>query len=269
MNQHTLARARLNGAGWAHPYGHLPFSPVLYADGGDGSGSAGDGAAAPAAPAEASQGSQQQPLQQAVQQALQPAAPAASANPWDGFQWDGNVDSLPGPVAKIIREAREEAGKSRTVAKQNAATEAREELLATISKAVGMDTGDTPPTPEQLTQQLMESHVELSSAQERAASAAIELHVYKAAHRLGANADALLDSRAFCDAIDSIDAAADPAAFNSAVEKAINAALGQNPNLRAQISAASGGDLSGGTGEGAARQRPTSLSAAVRGAFGT
>ncbi|MER5482925.1 hypothetical protein ABT024_06875 [Streptomyces sp. NPDC002812] len=265
MNQHTLARVRLDGAGWAHPYGHSPFAPFLYADGGDGSG---DGSGAPAAAAgEAGQGTQQ-PLHQAVQQAMQPPAQPA-ANPWDGFQWDGNVDSLPDPVAKIIREAREEAGKSRTVAKQNAATEAREELLATISKAVGMDTGDTPPTPEQLTQQLMESHVELSSAQERATSAAIELHVYKAATRLGVNADALLDSRAFCDAIDNIDAAADPAAFNSAVEHAINAALGQNPNLRAQLSAASGGDLSGGTGEGSARQRPTSLTAAVRGALGT
>lgn len=267
MNKHTLARVRLDGAGWAHPYGHSPFSPFLYADGGDGSGAAGDGGAPAAAAGESGQGAQQ-PLHQAVQQAMQPPAPPAP-NPWDGFQWDGNVDSLPDPVAKIIREAREEAGKSRTVAKQNAAAEAREELLATISKAVGMDTGDTPPTPEQLTQQLTESRVELSSAQEQAASSAIELHVYKAAIRLGANADALLDSRAFCDAIDGIDASGDPAAFNSAVEKAINAALGQNPNLRAQVSAASGGDLSGGTGEGSARQRPTSLSAAVRGSFGT
>ncbi|MFF6940460.1 hypothetical protein [Streptomyces lavendulae] len=265
MNKYTSARVRLDGAGWAHPYGHSPFAPFLYADGGDGSGASGEAPAAAAG--EAGQGTQQ-PLHQAVQQAMQPPAPPAS-NPWNGFQWDGNVDSLPDPIAKIIREAREEAGKARTVAKANAATEAREELLATISKAVGMDSGDTPPTPEQLTQQLMQSHSELSAAQEQAASAAIELHVYKAAHRLGANADALLDSRAFCDAIDSIDASQDPAAFNGAVEKAINAALGANPNLRAHISAPSGADLSGGTGEGSTRQRPTSLSAAVRGSFGT
>ncbi|MGW3572184.1 hypothetical protein ACWDSL_51480, partial [Streptomyces sp. NPDC000941] len=178
--------------------------------------------------------------------------------------------SLPAPVAKVIRDAREEAGKARTVAKQNAADEARKELLASISKAVGLDDGDAPPSPEELTQQLMQSRSELSTAQEQAASAAIELHVYRAAHRLGADADALLDSRSFCDTVDSIDVSDDPKAFNAAVEKAINEALGRNPALRAPTSAGrSGGDLSGGSGEGGTKARPTSLSAAVRGAFGT
>lgn len=260
MNKHTLARVRLDGAGWAHPYGHSLFSPCLYADGGDGAGSGGDGAAASPAGGEGSQGTQQ-PLQQSVQQGLKPPAQPAS-KAWDGFQWDGNVDSLPDPVAKIIREAREEAGKSRTVAKQNAAAEAREELLATISKAVGLDTGDTPPTPEQLTQQLMQSHTELSTAQEQAAAAAIELHVYKTANRLGANADALLDSRAFCDSIDAIDASATPEAFNTEVEKAITKALDSNPQLRAVPGAPrrGGGDFAGGPGT---TGRPASLGQAI------
>lgn len=269
MHKRTLARTRLDGAGWAHPYTTGPFSPYWYADGGDGdgsgSGSAGGDPSLGAADAARTSQEGQQPAQTAGKQ---PTPAEQPKDPWAAFQWDGKVDSLPADVAKVIREAREEAGKARTVAKQNAADEARQELLASISKAVGLDGGEKPPTPEELTQQLMQSHNERTAAQEQAASAAIELHVYKAANRLGANADALLDSRAFCDEIDNLDPS-DPKAFNTAVEKAINEALGRDPRLRAQGAGQSGPDLSGGTGEGAARQRPTSLSAAVRGAFNT
>jgi hypothetical protein len=258
MNKHTLARVRLDGAGWAHPYSTGPFSPVLYADGGgDGGGSGssggdGDGGSALLGAGAGDQGGQQSG--QSGSQSGSQSGQSGSADPWAAFQWDGKVDSLPPDVAKVIREAREEAGKSRTIAKQNAAEEARKELLATISKAVGLGSDDAPPSPEELTRQLQESHHARTTAEEQAAAAAIELHIYKTAQRLGANADALLDSRAFCDQIDSLDPS-DPKAFNAAVERTINEALGRNPNLRAQSVGRSGGDLSGGTGEGTAQKR--------------
>lgn len=267
MRKNTLARTRLDGAGWAHPYGHGPFAP-WYADGGDGDGSgsgspaAGDSSLTAAVTASTTEA-------QAAQPAGKPAAPSEQPkDPWAAYQWDGKVDSLPADVAKVIRDAREEAGKARTVAKQNAADEARKELLATISKAVGLDDGETPPTPEELTRQLTQSQSALTTAQEQAASAAIELHVYRTAHRLGADADALLDSRQFCDAVDELDPS-DPKAFNAAVEKAINEALGRDPRLRAQGAGRSGADLSGGTGEGAATRRTGSLAGAIQNHYQT
>jgi hypothetical protein len=226
----TLARHRLDGPGWAHPYEHGPFSPVVYADGGDGAGSESGSAGADDS---SGQGGQQ-----------------SGSDPWAGFQWDGKVDSLPGPVAKVIRDAREEAGKARTVAKQNAANEARQQLTQDIGKALGLIDGNKAPTPEELTEQLRQSHGALTTAQEQAASAAIELNVYKTAHRLGADADALLDSRQFCDTVDNIDPGLDEQAFATAVEQAIQAALGRNPSLRARGAGRSGGDMGGAGGSG-------------------
>ncbi|NUK22064.1 hypothetical protein [Streptomyces lunaelactis] len=228
MHRNTLARARLDGAGWAHPYTD-PF--VCYADSaaGDASGSTGTG------PGSDPGGS-----------------PGGSPNPggqpgsWEGFQWDGKVDSLPEPVAKVIREAREEAGKARTVAKQNAAAEARQQMAQDIGKALGLVEGDKAPTPEELTTQLRDSQTAITSAQEQAAAAAIELHVYKTAARLGADADALLDSRAFCDTIDALDPGQAPEQFNGAVQQAIEAALHRNPGMRARTAGRSGADLGGG-----------------------
>jgi len=245
MHKRSLARHRLDGAGWAHPYGHGPFSPIVYADGGDGAGSGPDSGAA----GDGTGGG---------------TPPPPAAGPWDGFTWDGKVDSLPADVAKVIREAREEAGKARTTAKENAATQARQELLATLSKAVGLDT-DKPPTAEELTRQLTTATSERTVAQEDAAAARIELHVFRTATRLGADAESLLDSRSFCDAIDAIDTE-DPAKFNNDVETAINNAISANPQLRAgQVPRRGGGDFAGGPGTAG---RPTSLQDAVSARLG-
>lgn len=262
MHKTTLARARLDGAGWAHPYGTHPFSPIVYADGGDGAGSgSGSGGAGDGGP---SGGSGAGAGGQGGQQSGPSGSQSGSADPWADFQWDGKVDSLPADVAKVIKDAREEAGKSRTVAKQNAAEEARQELLGTISKALGVE-GDKPPTPEELTRQLTQSQSALSAAQEQATSAAIELHVYKTALRLGADADALLDSRSFCDKIDNIDVSK-PEAFNTEVEAAITEALDANPKLRTGlVPRRGGGDFTGGPGT---RQRPTSLHDAIAARLG-
>jgi len=262
MRTRTLARHRLDGSGWAHPYGHGPFSPIVYADGG---GDGGDGGASGPSGGASGDGSGSSGRGSGDQRGdVSGQSGPAPDNPWAGFQWDGKVESLPPDVAKVIKEAREEAGKSRVVAKQNAANEARQELLETIAKAVGIE-ADKPPTPEQLTQQLTESRTALQQAEQRAVSAEIELHVYKTAVRLGADADALLDSRSFCDRIDSIDVSK-PENFNSEVEAAITEAIDANPMLRAgRAPRRGGGDFTGGPG---ASKRPTSLHDAIAARLG-
>jgi len=48
------------------------------------------------------------------------------------YKWDGKIESLPPEVQKVITEARADAGKARTTAKEQAAEEARTELLAKL-----------------------------------------------------------------------------------------------------------------------------------------
>jgi len=224
MRKQTTARHRLDGAGWAHPYRTGPFDPYLYADGGaaDDSGTLPGGAPAV------------DPGQLPEQPEQRPEAPGQ------------DVSSLPDWAQKLITDARAEAGKARTVAKQNAAQEARQQLTTDIGKALGLIEGDKAPTPEELTSQLRDSHGALTAAREEAAAAAIELHVYRTASKLGADADALLDSRAFCDTIDAIPADSDAEAFSTAVRQAIEAAMGRNPGLRARTAGRSGADHGAG-----------------------
>ncbi|MGW8988714.1 hypothetical protein ACWGRF_02065 [Streptomyces zhihengii] len=232
MHTRTLARARLDGAGWAHPYPLAPWSPVVYADGGNEP----DPNAAPTPPAP---GTPPTPTP--------PAVPPTPAPPAGGHGED--INSLPAWAQKALTDARAEAGKSRTVAKQNAADQARAELVEQFAQVLGIGT-EKPPTADELAAQLRDTTARSDAAEERAAAAAIELHVYRTAARLGADAEALLDSRAFCDAVDDLDPS-DPAAFNTAVQAAIETALTNNPRLRARPSAGrSGGDLGGGGGSG-------------------
>jgi hypothetical protein len=190
-----------------------------------------------------------EPVVPATPQTPAPPTPAAPPVPQPPAAPPTGQDPA-AEVARLTKEleaARAEAAKTRVTAKENAAKEAREALLKQLS-------GDAPEplTPEQLQQQLAEARTAGTSATQAAAAAAIELAVYRTAQRLGANADALLDSRAFCDGIDALDIGpSDTAAFTAAVTERVNAALAANPALRAGPTAGrSGGDLGGGSGSG-------------------
>lgn len=183
-----------------------------------------------------------------------PAAPAAepqqpTATPTGQEPTTGDVSSLPDWAQKLIGDARGEAAKARTNAKQQAADAARNDLAQQIGRALGFVKDDAPVDPAALTEQL-------TASQAAALGAQIELNVYRTAQRLGANAERLLDSRAFVDAVDALDVdPTDRAAFTAAVEERVQAALKADPSLKAGPSGPpQGGADFTGAGDGAVRQ---------------
>lgn len=141
------------------------------------------------------------------------------------------VDDLPDWAQKEIRTARKEAadrrGELRTLKDEQAKTA---ETLAAIGKALGLD-ADKPPDPEQLQAQIAERDGQLEARDAAIRQQAVELAALRAAPKLGANPDALLDSRSFVATLESLDPAADD--FAASLDEAITKALEANPTLQA------------------------------------
>lgn len=191
-------------------------------------------------------------------------APGAPAEPAQSTE---DISSLPDWAQKQLKDARSEAAKARTTAKQNAAQEAREAVTAQIAKALGIGQEGEPVSAEDLAGQI-------EQAQAAAWVSGVELQVYRIAGRLGADAEALLDSNKFRDMLDDL-LEDDPrtADFATALEAKVQEALEKNP---AKYKAATTGmagqapaapttprpDPSQGA-RGPALTRPTSLGEAV------
>lgn len=163
-------------------------------------------------------------------------------------EWDGKVDSLPAGAQKIINDLRGKDGDERIAAK----------TLAAIQKALNPDAkGNEKPNAEQLTAQL-------TAQAETTKQVQTELAVYKLAGKQGADADALLDSRAFLAKIADLDHT-----DTKAVTKAITDAITDNPKLKAARAAGqSGADFSGGSGEQRTK-KSASLTEATANHYGT
>lgn len=166
-----------------------------------------------------------------------PAAPAAE-----------KVEDLPDWAQKQIRDLRKTDGDERIAAKQ----------LAAIQKALNPDAkDDEKPDPVKLAADLADRDTAARAAQ-------TELAVYKLASKNGADADALLDSRAFLTKIADIDHT-----DTAKVTKAITDAINTNPKLKAVRAAGqSGGDFSGGSGENRTK-KSMSLAEATANHYGT
>lgn len=116
---------------------------------------------------------------------------------------------------KALSRKHEKQAKDNADAATTAAT--NKDMLAKVAEALGLASGDKGPDPAAITAQLQ-------AAQAAAASQARENAVLRAAGRLGADGDALLDSRAFLATIGGLDPA-----DTAAIGEAIAAAVKDNP----------------------------------------
>lgn len=258
MDKNTLPRRNFFGGGWAHPYGSGPFSPFLYADGGDcggsgsssGGGTGGDGGSGAGGGQANGQGAGQQSGQSGGQNGGNQGAEQGGSG--DNSQ---DIKALPAWAQKALTDARAEAGKARTTAKENAAKEAREQLL----KDLGLLKPDETPDPAKLAAELGEKDARLAELATSAKTQAIELAAYKAAGKHDANPAALLDSRSFLKSVEGLDPTDKD--FDTLLDAEIKKAVEGNQQLRAgQAPRRGGGDFPGGPGT---TGRPTSLGQAV------
>lgn len=137
-------------------------------------------------------------------------APSEPKSPWEN----------PATAQAEIERLRKENAKDRTVAKAQAADDARKELANTIGKALGLVEDETI-DPAKLTESLTASQAEAKQAR-------VELAVFRNAATAGGDPAALLDSSSFLASL----AAVDPS-DSAAVSAAIATAIAANPRLGA------------------------------------
>jgi hypothetical protein len=183
------------------------------------------------------------------------------------------ITDLPQWAQKELRRARTDAVSYRTKLQEaqaaaDAATaaqgpnaeelqaQAQQELAQRIGKALGLipEEEQKPVDPQEIIQRLTSERDQ--TAQERDAEkdlhrrAMVELAVHKASGKLGADAEALLDSRSFLRAINDFDPKAD--GFQTSLDEAITSAIESNPKFKSAAAAGppqrSGGDFTGGSG---------------------
>jgi len=163
----------------------------------------------------------------------------------------GDVD--PDRAARAIQAAREGEKAAKTAAR------IADERLKAVLAAAGL-TADGKEDPAQ---QLKAAAEERDKAVAQARQTAVELAVYRSSSGAGADASALLDSRAFLTQVADLDPAA--ADFGDKVSAAIKAAIKANPKLAAGpavVAPSRQGAAATGAGTGSAG-RSRDLNAAV------
>lgn len=173
-----------------------------------------------------------------------------------------DLSTLPADVRKVIEDLRTEAAKHRTdgqTAKQ--AAEAEKQRVSAVLKALGLnaDGTDAPADPAALAAQIQE-------AQAVAWTNAVELSVVRSTLAVGANAEALLDSRAFIDSLDQfVDDDPNSGEFKKKIADHVKSYVDKHPTFKAAAPgpARSGGDHPGGAGQPPAERGKGGLGGAI------
>jgi hypothetical protein len=178
-----------------------------------------------------------------------------------------DVSALPDWAQKLIKDARADAGKARTSAKQQAANEARAELMAEFAKTLGLDT-DGEPSVDDLAAQLEERQTRIQELEATQTEHAYRDAIRTAASTLNADAEALLDSGSFRDAVaEELGDEFDDDELAKAVKK-VTAEYAKKPRFALTAAPArSGGEITGGP-PAPAKQRPRSLTEALNREYG-
>ncbi|MEV4472814.1 hypothetical protein [Nonomuraea sp. NPDC049504] len=215
------------------------------------------------------------PAQAEVTPPEPPAADDEAVNP-DAKR----VDQLPSWAQKLIKETRAEAADWRSKLKdaQKAADEAtgqgpsaeeiteqvKTDFAQQIAKALGLAGEEEKPIdPQQvietLTAERDSTAKERDQERERHRRALIELAVHRASQKVGADPDALLDSRSFLKTVRDMDPDADD--FSTTLTETIQTSVENNPKFKAAAQAGpparSGGEFTGGPGGRPADSEPS------------
>ncbi|MEV0379800.1 hypothetical protein [Nonomuraea sp. NPDC050643] len=191
------------------------------------------------------------------------------------------VDQLPPWAQKLIKDTRSEAADWRSKLKdaQKAADDAtaqqgpsqeeiteqvKTDFAQQIAKALGLASEEEKPIDPQkvietLTAERDSTATERDQERERHRRALIELAVHRASQKVGADPDALLDSRSFLKAVRDMDPDADD--FSAGLAETIQTAVENNPKFKSATQAGpparSGGEFTGGPGERASSSEPS------------
>ncbi|MFD6490664.1 hypothetical protein [Streptomyces sp. NPDC060188] len=164
----------------------------------------------------------------------EPAEPTPAAEPKGKTpKFEGEFD--PAKFEKLVENLRGDvaAEKAKREAAEKKAADDQAAFMKKVAGAFGIETDEKkPPTPDELAKQLNEAQTETKAFRDAARQTQVELAVHRNAARLGADPDALLDSRAFEKALGSLDPTADD--FTTSMENAVKQALGANPKLAAK-----------------------------------